>query len=108
MSEPTDPQAAPKAAAPRPLIQRLAAIKPSDLVILFFLCVLVGMILAFLDVNPANLWVDFFGAVTEAWQRFFENLGSALGWALQYFFLGAVIIVPIWLLFHVLRALSNK
>lgn len=108
MSEPTDPQAAPKAAAPRPLIQRLAAIKPSDLVILFFLCVLVGMILAFLDVNPANLWVDFFGAVTEAWQRFFENLGSALGWALQYFFLGAVIIVPIWALFHVLRALSNK
>jgi len=108
MSEPTDPQSAPKAASSRPLIQRLMAIKPSDLVIIVLLCVLVGMILAFLDVNPADLWVDFFGAVTEAWQRFFENLGSALGWALQYFFLGAVIIVPIWLLFHVLRALSNK
>lgn len=107
----TDPsKSAPQpAASERPsLIKRLAAVKPSDLVILFFLCVLVGMILAFLNVNPADLWVDFFGAVTEAWQRFFENLGSALGWALQYFFLGAVIIVPIWLLVHVLRALSSK
>ncbi len=90
------------------LIQRLAAVRPSDLVLIFFLCVLVGMILAFLNVNPADLWVDFFGAVADAWREFFGNLGSAIGWALQYFFLGAVIIIPIWLLFHVIRAVTSK
>ncbi len=90
------------------LIQRLTAVRPGDLVLIFFLCVLVGMVLAFLNVNPADLWVDFFGAVADAWTEFFGNLGSAVGWALQYFFLGAVIIVPIWLLFHVIKALTSK
>ena len=94
--------------APRKsFVKRLTAIKPSDLVILFFLCVFVGMILAFLNVNPADLWVDFFGAVTDAWREFFGSLGSAIQWSIQYFLLGAVIIVPIWLLFHVIRALNK-
>lgn len=92
----------------RSLMQRLTNVKPSDFVVLFFLCVFVGMILAFLNVDPAELWVDFFGAVADAWQQFFGNLGSALRWSLQYFFLGAVIIVPIWLLFHVIRALNKR
>ena len=108
MSEPTNTAADAKPSAAKSIVQRLAAVKPSDLIILFFLCVLVGMILAFLNVDPASLWVDFFGAVADAWRSFFENLGSAFSWALQYFFLGAVIIVPIWLLFHVIRALTNK
>lgn len=108
MSEPTDTAPNAERSHSRSIIKRLAAIKPGDLIVLFFLCVLVGMILAFLNVDPASLWVDFFGAVADAWRSFFENLGSALSWALQYFFLGAVIIVPIWLLFHVIRALTNK
>ena len=108
MSDPTDTAPDAKPSASRSILQRLAAVKPSDLIILFFLCVLVGMILAVLNVDPASLWVDFFGALADAWSTFFENIGSAISWALQYFFLGAVIIVPIWLLFHVIRALTNR
>lgn len=108
MSEQTNTAPEAKPAAPRSMIKRLTAVRPGDLVILFFLCVAVGMILAFLNVDPASLWMDFFGAVADAWRSFFGNLGSALGWALQYFLLGAVIIVPIWLLIHVIRALSNR
>ena len=105
----TEPSKSTADAQPRrSLMQRLTNVKPSDFVVLFFLCVFVGMILAFLNVDPADLWVDFFGAVADAWQQFFGNLGSALRWSLQYFFLGAVIIVPIWLLFHVIRALNKK
>jgi hypothetical protein len=29
-------------------------------------------------------------------------------WSLQYFFLGAVIILPIWVLFHVIRAANSR
>lgn len=93
--------------SPRSFLQRLLAVRPSDLVILFFLCVLVGMVLALLNVDPARLWVDFFGAVADAWTSFFENIGDALGWALQYFFLGAVIIIPIWLVWRLIKALSK-
>lgn len=95
--------------APRKsFIQRLLAVRPSDLVIVFFLCVLVGMILAVLNVDPARLWVDFFGAVADAWSSFFGNLGDALGWALQYFFLGAVIIIPIWIVLRLIKAASKR
>lgn len=95
-------------AKPRSFFQRMLAVRPSDLVIVFFLCVLVGMILAVLNVDPARLWVDFFGAVADAWSSFFDNLGDALGWALQYFFLGAVIIIPIWLVLRIIKAVSKR
>ncbi|XBQ16115.1 MAG: hypothetical protein ABL308_14325 [Oceanicaulis sp.] len=90
------------------LMGRLAAIRPADLVILFFLCVLVGVILAFFNVDPADLWIDFFATVGEAWNSFFGGLGELLGNALKYFFLGAVIILPIWAVWHVLRAVLKR
>jgi hypothetical protein len=96
-----------QAKSQKPFLQRLLAVRPSDLVIIFFLCVLVGMILALLNVDPARLWVDFFGAVADAWTSFFENIGDALGWALQYFFLGAIIIIPIWVVWRLIKALSK-
>jgi hypothetical protein len=89
-------------------LQRLLSVRPGDLVIIFFLCVIVGMLLALLNVDPARLWVDFFGAVADAWTSFFENVGDALGWALQYFFLGAVIIIPIWIAWRLVRALTKS
>lgn len=88
-------------------VKRLVSIKPSDLIAIFFLCVLAGLVLAVFNVDPATLWVDFFGAVGEAWQRFFEILADSLGWAVQYFFLGAVLVVPIWIAWRVIRALSG-
>jgi uncharacterized membrane protein len=92
----------------RSLAKRLADVKPSDLVILFFLCVLVGLILAFFNVDPADLWVDFFATVGEAWQSFFEGLGDIVVNALRYFLLGAVVIVPIWFIWHVLKAVTRR
>lgn len=104
MSEPQNTQDQ----ASKGFLQRLLSVRPSDLVIIFFLCVIVGMLLALLNVDPARLWVDFFGAVAEAWTSFFDNIGDALGWALQYFFLGAVIILPIWVLWRVIKAATKS
>lgn len=104
MTEPTQ-----DTPAARPtLVRRLLNVRPADLVILFFLCVLAGLVLAVLNVDPAALWVNFFGAVADAWITFFDQLGTWLRWALQYFFLGAVIVLPIWLVVHVLRSLSRR
>lgn len=90
------------------LVGRLTDVRFSDLVILFFLCVLVGLVLAFFNVDPADLWVDFFATVGEAWNSFFGGLGELLGNALKYFFLGAVVILPIWILWHVVRAVLRR
>lgn len=92
---------------PRRFVQRLFAMRLSDLVLLVIMCVVVGMVLAFLNVDPARLWVDFFGAIGEAWTSFFDNLWGALGWMLQYFFLGAVIIVPLFLIWRLIKAATK-
>lgn len=92
----------------RSIAQRLLSVRPSDLVILVFLCVLVGLVLAVFNVDPARLWVDFFGAVADAWSEFFHTLGSSVRWAIQYFFLGAVIVIPIWLAVHLIRAFTRR
>ena len=96
-------------AAPRKtFLSRLLSIRPSDLIAIFFLCVLAGLVLAVFNVDPATLWGDFFGAVGEAWRSFFVIIADSLGWAVQYFFLGAVLVIPIWIVWRVIRAVSNR
>ena len=109
MSNPPPPPAREgETRAKKSFMQRLLAIKPSDLIAVFFLCVLAGLVLAVFNVDPATLWVDFFGAVGEAWQRFFEILADSLGWAVQYFFLGAVLVIPIWIAWRIIKAASGR
>jgi len=103
------PDAAPPPRRSRSFWQRLAAVKPSDIVLLVVLCVVVGLILAAFNVDPAELWVDFFGAVGRAWSTFFDSIGSTLGWAaLRYLALGAVIVVPIWIVWRIITAASRR
>jgi hypothetical protein len=94
--------------ARRSFWRRLAAVRPSDIVILVVLCVVVGLALAAFNVDPADLWVDFFGAVGRAWTAFFDSIGSTLGWALRYLALGAVIVVPIWIVWRIIAAASRR
>lgn len=56
--------------------------------------VVVGVILSALGITPFNI-VDRIGLIVRnVW-----NLGfDALNWAVQYFLLGAIIVVPIWLI----------
>lgn len=92
----------------RTFMQRLVRISASDLARLIFLCVLVGFILAAFHINPRRLWIDFFGTVGEAWGRFIDFLTNSASWAVEYFVLGAVIVVPIWIVFRILRAMRRS
>ena len=88
--------------------QRLLRITASDVVRLIFLCVLVGFILAAFHIDPGRLWIDFFGTLGEAWGRFLTFITGSAGWAVQYFLLGAIIVVPIWLLVRFFRAMGRN
>ena len=89
-------------------VQRLLRFGSTDIIRVVVLCVLAGFILAAFHVNPRRLWVDFFGTIAESWGRFLEFLTHSVGWAIEYFLLGAVLVVPIWIVFRVLGALRRS
>ena len=91
----------------RTFTQRLTKISSADILRLVFLCVLAGFLLAALNVNPRDLWIDFFGTLAESWSRFIHFITESAGWAIEYFLLGAVLVIPIWLVFRLLRALGR-
>lgn len=55
---------------------------------------LVGIVLVIFGVEPFGFWTGFLDTVVEVWDLGFEFLGSAWG----YFVIGAIIVVPIWLI----------
>ena len=55
--------------------------------------IVVGLLLAFFGIRPADLWTDFLDTISRIWQMGF----GAIDWSLRYFVLGAVVVVPIWL-----------
>ncbi|HBU62858.1 MAG: hypothetical protein CMH91_03720 [Oceanicaulis sp.] len=98
----------PHSAGLKSMLQRVLSVRFADLMVVFLLCVLVGLVLAVFQVDPADLWVDFFQTVGDAWASFFDSIGASLRWALRYFFLGAVIVLPIWLAVHLVRAFTKR
>lgn len=69
---------------------------------LVLLCILVGVILAALGLDPWNILYSVRRLVALLWNRGFD----AVRWLWRYFLLGAVIVLPLWLvtrLFNVPR-----
>jgi len=67
---------------------------------LVLLSILVGVILAALGLDPWNIIESVRLLVLHIWNMGFD----AVRWLWQYFLLGAVIVVPIWLLVRLSRA----
>ena len=89
-------------------IQRLVAVRMRDLIWLFFMCVIAGLVLAQFTIDPAELWVDFFGTLVRAWDRFFLIISDSLVWSLRYFLLGAVLVIPLWIIWRVISAAGRR
>jgi hypothetical protein len=65
----------------------------SVLVRLILLSILVGVILSAIGLDPFDIWRSLERLVRTVW-----NMGwDAVDWAWRYFLLGAVIVVPIWI-----------
>ena len=61
---------------------------------LVLLCIVVGFILHVLGFDPWNIWRSLQDLVRSIWNMGFD----AIFWLWRYFLLGAVIVVPIWLI----------
>jgi hypothetical protein len=67
---------------------------------LVLLCVLVGVILSALGFDPGNILGSIERMIRSVWDMGFD----AVRWAWRYFLLGAIIVVPIWLIVRLMRA----
>jgi hypothetical protein len=67
---------------------------------LVLLSILVGFVLTVIGLDPRNILSSI-----EALIRYIFNLGfDAFDWVWRYLLLGAVIVVPIWLLMRLVQA----
>ena len=68
------------------------------------LCFVVGLIVAVAGIDPADLWRDLAGTVREIWSLFWDTAHEAV----RYVILGAIIVVPIWLIVLALQRATAR
>lgn len=76
----------------------------STIIKLAIACFLVGLALAYSNVDPR----DVFTYAVDVAKDLANWSVSVFGSAISYILLGAVIVVPIWLFFYLLRAARGK
>lgn len=56
----------------------------------------VGLLLSFFEIDPAELIRN----VPETIGKILDAIWSVIEWGIKYIILGAIIVVPVWLLFN--------
>jgi len=74
------------------------------LVRLILVSILVGVILSALGLDP----LDIFESLTRLVRNIWESGFDAIRWVWGYFLLGAVIVIPIWLIMRLVNAPRGK
>jgi len=87
--------------------KRLLNISPWDVVRLIAISIAVGLVLALLNIDPATVWSDFFGTFARAWVKTWHAVVDAAGWAFDYFILGAILVVPVFIILRLLKAMRR-
>ena len=80
-----------------------ANVRDTIIKIVLFSCV-IGLLLSFFDVNPAQLLRNF-GATAE---QIFKIVADIIEWGVKYVLLGAVVVIPIWLIFFAIGKLRRR
>ena len=85
----------------RPTVQRLFGGPPAAVIVrLVLLSILVGVILAAIGLDPWNIIDSVRRLILHIWDMGFDTVR----WLWRYFLLGAVIVVPVWLLARLMHA----
>jgi hypothetical protein len=67
---------------------------------LVLLSVLIGVVLSALGLDPWNIVQSVERLIRHVWNMGFD----AVRWLWRYFLLGAVLVIPIWLIMRLMRA----
>jgi len=84
-----------------PDLERIIGGSPGAVALrLVVLSVVVGIVLSALGLDPR----DILQSITRLVERVYNMGFDAVEWAFRYFLLGAVIVLPVWLVMRLLRA----
>lgn len=70
---------------------------------LLVLSLLVGLVMSWLDLTPLDLVAN----LGEHARAFFDWMRRFVGWAVDYVLLGAMVVVPVWLLLLLVNRLRR-
>lgn len=76
----------------------------STIIKLAILSLIVGLLLAFFGIEP----LDIFNKFGETAVAIFNKSVSFLEWAVKYIIIGAMVVLPIWLILFLFRLGSKK
>jgi hypothetical protein len=65
---------------------------------------IVGLFLGFFNIDPRELLAEFGDTV----QKIFSIVASVVEWGVKYVLLGAVVVVPIWLIFFLIGRMRGR
>jgi hypothetical protein len=85
---------------PTPITRFLGGSPLSVLFKLVLLSILIGVVLSALGLDPWNIVDSVRRLLRNLWEMGFD----AIRWLWQYFLLGAVLVIPIWLIMRLIRA----
>ena len=71
---------------------------------LILLSILIGVVLSALGLDPWNIVDSLRRLIRTVWDMGFD----AVRWLWQYFLLGAMIVIPIWLILRFVRAPKGR
>jgi hypothetical protein len=71
---------------------------------LILLSILVGVILAAIGLDPVNILYSVERLIRSVWDMGFD----AVVWVWRYFLLGAVLVIPIWLILRLARGAGRN
>jgi hypothetical protein len=74
------------------------------LVRLILVSILVGVVLSAFGLDPFDIWHSIERLARTIWNMGFD----AVNWLWRYFLLGAVIVIPIWLIMRAVNAPRGK
>jgi hypothetical protein len=87
------------------MLSRIFGGSPAGVLVrLVLLSIVVGFILHAAHIDPE----DIFRSLEELIQRIWHLGLEPLRWLWRYFLIGAVVVVPIWLLIRLTRGLAGK
>ena len=94
-----------EAPTPDDLVSRLLGGPPLAVVVrLVLLSIVVVFILSAAGLDPLNILHSIEKLVRQVWDMGFD----AVRWVWRYFLLGAVLVVPVWLLVRLTRGATGK
>lgn len=66
--------------------------------------VVVGIVLAVFGIRPIDLWRDFIDTFVRVWEMGFD----AIRWSGEYFLLGAIVVIPIFIIIRLWSLLVER